>query len=80
MNAASMNEASMNEANRMTRIREMLREKAARGMLGVAAAQASTSEGFLREWLDFPARGPSQLELAAIERALFPEETAPVSI
>lgn len=64
----------MNEANRMTRIRGMLRERRAQGRLGVVAAMAGVSEGMLREWLDRPHLAPSRPELEAIEMALMPDE------
>jgi hypothetical protein len=66
---------SMNEANRMTRIREMLREKERKGLLGVVAASANYGEHNLFAWLRNPVYAPSRDEVARIEKALFPEPT-----
>lgn len=63
----------MNEANRMTRIREMLRTKESEGKLGVVAAKANYGENQLYSWLRNPVYAPSRDELARIEKALFPE-------
>jgi hypothetical protein len=63
----------VNEANRMTRIRSMLREKSAQGRLGVVAAMAGVGEGMLSTWLERPHLAPSRAELDAIEMALMPE-------
>lgn len=60
----------MNVANRMTKIRECLRDYQRRGNLGVIAAKANFGEGALRDWLENPSHSPSRDELTRIERAL----------
>lgn len=62
----------MEEANRMTRIREKLREKEKAGLLGVTAAASNLGEGMLYSWLRNPVYAPSRREVDMLERVLFP--------
>src|SRR5574339_626826 len=60
----------LTESARINRVRELLQEKAAKGLLGMIAARANVAEGKLYLWTQDPAKVPNWAELMDIQRAL----------
>jgi hypothetical protein len=68
------------ESNRVTAIRDKVREAADNGLLCVVAAKARVSEGMLYEWLENMSHMPSASELVSIQDAVGEQQVLPSSL